>query len=98
VKAIAKRLCRLEEQIVPADRQPRVSSRIVLHRLDRISGLEGATCWRTLLRDGTVSESVVLGRSSNGRAATDEELDRWVETFPIEKQEDGIRLRQLPPL
>jgi hypothetical protein len=46
------------------------------------------------LSNGTVSESVVVGTSSNGRAVTEEDLDRWVESFPIEEQEDGIRLRQ----
>jgi hypothetical protein len=97
VKAIAKRLCRLEEQIGSADRKPRVSSRIVLRRVDSIPGLAGAACWRTLLPDGTVSESVALGTSSNGREVTDEELDAWVASFPIEEQEDGIRVRPLPP-
>ncbi len=43
-------------------------------------------------------DSVVLGTSSNGRAVTEEDLDRWVENFPIEEPGPGIRLRQLPPV
>ncbi len=86
MKAIAKRLCRLESRIAPADRKPRVTSRLVLRGVDRIPGLEGAACWRTLLPDGTVSESVVLGTSSTGRAVSEEELDLWVAGFPIEEQ------------
>ena len=98
MKAIAKRLCRLEDRFGPADSKPRVSSRIVLRRVDRIPGLEGAACWRTLLPDGTVSESVVMGASNNGRAVTEQDLDAWVASFPIEVQGHGIRLRQLSPL
>ncbi len=97
-KANAKRLCRLEDRFGPADRKPRVTSRSVLRGVDRIQGLVGAACWRTLLPDGTVSESVVLGTSRDERAVTEEDLDRWVAGFPIEEQWHGIRLRQLPPL
>jgi hypothetical protein len=49
------------------------------------------------LPDGTVSERVVLGTSNNGRAVTQEELDRWVAGFPIEEESGGIRCRALPP-
>ena len=69
----------------------------MLRRVDCIPGFEDAACWRTLLRDGTVSESVVLGTSSTGRELTDDELDRWVASFPIEEQEDGIHPVPLPP-
>ena len=48
--------------------------------------------------DGTVSESFVMGTSGSGRAVTDEELDAWVASFPIEEQGHGIPLRQLPQL
>src|ERR1039458_1802200 len=43
MKAIAKRLRRLEDQFAPAERKPRDYFRIVLRRLDRIPGLEGAS-------------------------------------------------------
>jgi hypothetical protein len=44
-----------------------------------------------------VSEPVALGTSSDGRDLTDDELDRWGASFPIEEQEDGIRPVPLPP-
>jgi hypothetical protein len=90
VKAIAKRLSRLEDRFAPAERKPRDYFRIVLIRLDRIPGLEGATCHRTWWPNHTVHESVVLGRSSDSHELTKEELDQWVAGFPIEA-EDGIR-------
>jgi hypothetical protein len=42
-----------------------------------------------------VNENVVLGTSSDGHAVTDEELDEWVQGFPI-GEEEGLRLRPLP--
>ena len=36
----------------------------------------------------TLSEMVRLGASSNGRELTDDELDVWVATFPIEAADD----------
>ena len=68
-----------------------------LIRLDRVPGLEGATCRRTWWPDDTVNENVVLAPGNNGRELTDDELDRWVASFPIEEQEDGIRPVPLPP-
>jgi hypothetical protein len=44
-----------------------------------------------------VNENVVLAPGNNGRELTDDELDRWVASFPIEEQEDGIRPVPLPP-
>jgi hypothetical protein len=92
---LPKRLCKLEHQFGAADRKPR-DFRIVLRRLDRVPGLEGATCRRTWWPDDTVCENVVVGASSDGRELTEEELDRWVNSFPIEEEEDGIRCRPLP--
>src|SRR5580658_7206990 len=97
MKAIARRLCRLENRFEAADGKPRHYQRMVVIRLDRMPGLEGATCLRTLLPDGTVSESVVLGRSRTGRDVSPEELERWVASFPIEKADGRIRPRRLPP-
>ena len=89
VRAIARRLRRLEDQFGPTERKPRDYSRIVLIRLDRIPGLEGAMCRRTWWPNGTVHKSVVLGKSSDGHELTKEELDQWVASFPIE-EENGI--------
>jgi|HubBroStandDraft_4_1064222.scaffolds.fasta_scaffold953754_2 hypothetical protein len=96
MKAIAKRLCRLEDQFGAADRRPRDYVCIVLRRLDRVPGLEGATPRRTLWPNGTVCENVVLRASTDGHKLTDDELDRWVAGLPIE-EEDGLRCRPLPP-
>ena len=49
MKAIAKRLRRLEDQFARAERKPRDYFRIVRRRLDRKPGLEGATCRRNLV-------------------------------------------------
>lgn len=46
--------------------------------------LEGATRRRPLWPNGTVFESVEFRTSSNGRELTQEELDKWVTTFPVE--------------
>jgi|SRR5580658_8357943 hypothetical protein len=97
MKAIARRLCRLENRFEAADGKPRHYQRMVVIRLDRMPGLEGATCLRTLLPDGTVSESVVLGRSRTGHELTETELDVWVASFPIEVADGRIRVRRLPP-
>lgn len=98
VKAIARRLRRLEIQFGPADGNPRERFRLVVQPAGlRNPGLEGATCRRTLCPNGTVMESVEFSTSSNGRELTDAELDAWVASFPIEPIADGIRLRPLPP-
>jgi hypothetical protein len=98
MKAIAKRLRRLEDQFGPADRKPRNYSRLVLRPAGLSKpDLENSTCRRTLWPNGTVHESIVLAPGNNGRELTDDELDRWVASFPIEEQVDGIRPVPLPP-
>jgi|SRR5580658_2758009 hypothetical protein len=96
VKAIAKRLRRLEDQFASANGKPRTVFRMMLSPTVR-PGLEGATCYRDLCADGTVSECIVLGTSSNGRAITDDELETWVESFPIEVPDGRMYLRPIPP-
>jgi hypothetical protein len=47
--------------------------------------LEGATCMRTLWPNGTLFEMVQFHKSSGGPdELTQDELDRWVESFPIQ--------------
>ena len=96
MKAIARRLRRLEDQLGGADGKPRKTFRMVLRQLGHEPGLEQATCRRTLWPDGTVFENAVLGTRSDGRELTDAELDAWVASFPIE-EEHGIRPMPLPP-
>ena len=59
--------------------------------------LENSWCQRTLCADGTVCESVTLATGNDGREVTDEELDEWIATFPIEPADGRIHLRRLPP-
>ena len=85
MKAIARRLRRLEDQFAPADGQPRDRFRLVLRPAGLLNpSLENATCRRTLCPNGTVLESVEFTTSSNGRELTQEELDRWLASFPVE--------------
>jgi hypothetical protein len=84
VKAIAKRLRRLD-QFAPADGKPRKRFRLVLRPAGlRNPSLENATCRRTLCPNGTVLESVEFTTRSNGRELTQEELDKWFASFPVE--------------
>jgi hypothetical protein len=85
MKAIAKRLRRLEDRFAPADGQQRERFRIVLQPAGlRTPDLESSTCRRKLWPNGIVSETVELGTSSNGRELTDDELDKWIAGFPVE--------------
>ena len=85
MKAIARRLRRLEDQFARADGQPRDRFRLVLRAAGLLNpSLENATCRRTLCPNGTVLESVEFTTSSNGRELTQEELDRWLASFPVE--------------
>jgi hypothetical protein len=97
MKAISRRLSRLEDQFGPAAGQPRDYFRMIVRRMDRKAGLAGATCTRTLLRGGTVSEVLRLDKGSGGREPTDHELDAWVAGFPIELPDGRIQVRRLPP-
>ena len=97
MKALATRLRRLEDQFGAADRQPRNYSRMVLQPAGLCKpDLENSTCRRTLWPNGTVHESIVLVPGNNGRELSDDELDRWVASFPIEEQEDGLHPVPLP--
>ena len=58
-------------------------------------GLEGSTSTRTLLPGGMVSEIVRLDKGSEGREPTEDELDAWVATFPIEAGVAGFGQRSL---
>ena len=40
-------------------------------------------CARTLWPDGTLFEMVEFNRHNAGSELTDEELDRWLESFPV---------------
>jgi hypothetical protein len=95
VKAIGRRLSRLEHQFGPSAGQPRDYFRIIVRRMDRKVGLDGATCTRTLLPGGIVSEVVRLDKGSGVCEPTDHELDAWVAGFPIELPDGRIQVRRL---
>jgi hypothetical protein len=85
MKAIHRRLHRLEDQMAVTHGKPQKTVRLV-SRLDCVSSLENGTCTRTPWPDGTVFEMLrFVGEREGGREATAEELDRWVASFPIEE-------------
>jgi hypothetical protein len=86
MKTVIRRIGRLENQLQLAG-NPRDRFRLVMGRLDRKPGFENATCRRTLWPNGTVFEMVWLNRHHDRPGEpTAEELDRWVESFPVEAQ------------
>ena len=85
MKPVTKRIARLEEHLLVTV-NPRKHLSIVVTRVDRKPSLDGATCTRTLCPDGTLMQVVYLFQSRPGsKELTDEELERWIETFPINR-------------
>jgi len=85
VKGIARRLHRLEDQLTPADRKPLKCSRTIIQKWKRCpTSLENARCKRALCPDGTLSELVELEGSDEDLPFTDQALDNWVASFPVE--------------
>jgi hypothetical protein len=84
MRVVARRVLRLENRLQVAA-NPRQCVRMIVQRADRRPSLENATCQRSLYANGTLLELVRLDRSDEGRKPlTDEELERWVETFPVQ--------------
>jgi hypothetical protein len=97
VKAVARRLGRLEDQLGGADRKPRKTFRIMTSPVGGRADLENSWCRRTLCADGTVSESIFLVGGHNARQITDAKLEAWIDSFPIEVPDGCIRpTRRLP--
>jgi len=95
MKAITRRLNRIENQLCPPAPRPRTRFRVVVRmedpdrppvRLwDREPSFEKATCKRTLCPDGTLWEVVRLDKiGEDGEQPTEAELNRWIAGFPIE--------------
>jgi hypothetical protein len=70
MKAMNRRLSRLEDQLGGADGKPRKSFRMMLRPTSGKAELEKSTCRRFLCADGTVSENIVLAPGKNGREIT----------------------------
>jgi hypothetical protein len=95
MKAITRRLNRIENQLNPPPPKPRTWFRVVVRREDpdapaarRLGhdmSFENATCTRSLCPDGTLSEVVRLDKmSEDDEQPTDAELNTWIAGFPIE--------------
>jgi hypothetical protein len=87
MKAIDRRLCRLERRFAPpygSHHRIRIMLRAVgPDRGIEAETLESAKCSRTLWPNGTLFEIVRLKGSKHDRGRmSNEELDRWVESFP----------------
>jgi len=63
-------------------RNPRQRLRAVVCRMDRKLRLETSTCRRTLSANGVLTEIVRLDGTRGGM--TDEEMEKFVESFPVE--------------
>ena len=82
MKTIIRRLSRLEGLEKPQGGLDTIT-RIVVGPVGRKS-LENATCRRTRGVDGTVFEFVRLGGHRQGPVLTEEEMERWIASVPIE--------------
>jgi len=79
VKAVIRRLDRLEDRFRLT--KPRNVLRIILTRIGDEADLKKATCSRSLSAGGFLMELVNLKGCNN--TFTSEEMDRFVESFPI---------------
>jgi hypothetical protein len=61
---------------------PRQRLRIVVSRMDREASLETSTCRRTLTATGSITEVVRL--NGNRSCLTDQQLERFINSFPVE--------------
>jgi len=87
VKAVIKRIARLEDQFAPKVqpdflRRPRQCLRLVVFAVARELKLDTSTCRRTLTASGCLMEVVTLDGRRDG--LTDEELEKFVKSFPVE--------------
>jgi hypothetical protein len=87
MKALAKRLVRLEERFTPVEhdylRDPRARHRLTITNIGKQLSLETSTCRRTLSADGSLSEIVMLDGTREG--LSDADFERFIESFPVER-------------
>ena len=88
MKPLNRRIARLECRFAPmlqpdfvSNRQDRL--RLVTSAMDHALNLETSTCRRTLTANGALTEVVRLDGIHGG--LSDEELDKFVQSFPIER-------------
>jgi hypothetical protein len=83
MKTMIRRLRRLEALCaITADGQPRETLRVVVRCVCGPPRLETSKCTRTLGRNGLLTEVVELDGGREG--LTDEDLDRFIRSFPVE--------------
>jgi hypothetical protein len=81
-KSLVRRLARLADQC--AAKEPREIHRLVVRAAAAEPTLAGATCARTLSRNGIFSEVIRLDRGGAGRkGVSEQELEKWIQGFPI---------------
>jgi hypothetical protein len=84
MKTVIRRIRQLEDQFGSADGRPRRCLRLLVSMAGSKPSLENATCNRTLYSDGSLLELVRFKKHKEGPdELTAEELDKWVETFPV---------------
>lgn len=81
MKAIERRLGRLEDGLGLKPGPAREAFRVAIHSLGRPLHLATSTCVRRLSLDGTLTEIVQF--DGDGKELSKEEVDRFVERFPI---------------
>ena len=86
MKPVIRRIARLEDRLAPQPdfaRNPRGRLRIVVCKMDRELNLETSRCRRMLTASGSLTEVVRLDGIRGG--LTDEELEKFVQRFPVER-------------
>ena len=85
MRAVVRRIDRLEDRFGAAYGRPRRRLRMMISMAGAKSSLEDATCRRTLWPDGTLFEMIEFHTHNEGPdELTDAELDRWLESFPVD--------------
>jgi hypothetical protein len=78
MKAVLQRLRRLEQQLAPAEWQPKDYSLLTVIRLNHASGLGNATYTAHLCANGIVMELVSLNYQTHSELSA-EEWNQWLE-------------------
>jgi hypothetical protein len=92
MRAVVRRIDRLEDQFGAAYGRPRRRLRMMISMAGAKPSLEDATCRRTLCSDGTLMELVEFKQHNAGPdELTEEELDAWLESFPVVEAGPGRR-------
>jgi hypothetical protein len=84
MKAMNRRLFKLEDRFRPVGWKPRKVLRLLIGMAGARRSLEGATCQRSLCPDGTLIETMWFHPHNDGPEVTDDELERWIATFPVQ--------------